>query len=211
MGQARRRATGWRCAQAMQWAASSPQAGLGYLTRQAIRANWKASDQTLREALAALRPYRLGSPDEPVDALYQRIYAEIDRQDRDDDVDDIEDFIPGDPRDIGSAAGLKSLISQGIDLVCNAGDDKWLIIWNHLLAGAAGEKAVLFAQPIETVSALARFLERATGRAPAMIIGGQEIRNANSRLPHSSVWMDPSFWFRPGQAARASTCRCPGA
>ncbi len=174
MGQARRRATGWRCAQAMQWAASSPQAGLGYLTRQAIRANWKASDPTLRDALAALRPYRLGSQDEAVDALYQRIYAEIDRQDRDDDVDDIEDFIPGDPRDIGSAAGLKSLISQGIDLVCKAGDDKWLIIWNQLLAGVAGEKAVLFAQPIETVSALARFLERATGRAPAMIIGGQD-------------------------------------
>jgi superfamily II DNA or RNA helicase len=174
MGQARRRATGWRCAQAMQWAASSPQAGLGYLTRQAVRANWKSSDPTLRDALAALRPYRLGSTDEPVDALYQRIYAEIDRQDREDDVDDIEDFIPGDPRDSGSAAGLKRLISQGIDLVRNAGDDKWLIIWNQLLAGAAGEKAVLFAQPIETVSALARFLERATGRAPAMIIGGQD-------------------------------------
>lgn len=174
MGQARRRATGWRCAQAMQWAASSPQAGLGYLTRQAIRANWMASDPTLREALSSLRPYRLGSPDEPVDALYKRIYAEIDRQDSDDDVDDIEDFIPGDPRDGVSAAGLRSLISQGIDLVRGAGDDKWLIIWNQLLASIGTEKAVLFAQPIETVSALARFLERATGRAPAIIIGGQD-------------------------------------
>ena len=56
----------------------------------------------------------------------------------------------------------------------NAGDDKWLIIWNQLLAGVGAEKAVLFAQPIETVSALARFLERATGRAPAIIIGGQD-------------------------------------
>jgi len=174
MGQARRRATGWRCAQAMQWAASSPQAGLGYLTRQAIRANWKASDVTLREALAALRPYRLGPPDEAVDALYQRIFSEIDRQDREGDVDDIEEFIPGDPRDSDSAAGLKRLISQGIDLVRKAGDDKWLIIWNRLLAGVGTEKVVLFAQPIETVSALARFLERATGRAPAIVIGGQD-------------------------------------
>src|SRR5262249_28786911 len=32
-----RRAAGWRCAQALQWAASSPQAGIGYLVRQAIR------------------------------------------------------------------------------------------------------------------------------------------------------------------------------
>jgi superfamily II DNA or RNA helicase len=174
MGQARRRAAGWRCAQAMQWAASSPQAGLGYLVRQAIRANWKPSDTTLREALAALRPYRLGSPDEAVDALFQRIYSEVDRQDRDGDVDDIEEFIPGDPRDGGSAAGLKNLISQGIDLVRSAGDEKWLIIWNQLLAGVGTEKVVLFAQPIETVSALARFLERATGRAPAIVIGGQD-------------------------------------
>ncbi len=174
MGQARRRATGWRCAQAMQWAASSPQAGLGYLTRQAIRANWKSSDLTLREALAALRPYRLGSADEPIDALYARIYAVIDRQDSDDDVDDIEEYIPGDPRDSGSAAGLNRLIAQGIDLVRNAGDDKWLIVWKQLLASIAGEKTVLFAQPIETVSALARFLERMTGRVPAIIIGGQD-------------------------------------
>ena len=174
MGQARRRAAGWRCAQAMQWAASSPQAGLGYLTRQAIRANWDVSDPTLRAALSALRPSRLGSPDEQVDALYKRIYAEIDRQDQDDDVDDIEEFIPGDPRDSSSAAGLRSLISQGIDLVRNAGDEKWLVIWNQLLAGIGDEKAVLFAQPIETVSALARFLERKTGRSPAIIVGGQD-------------------------------------
>ena len=174
MAEARRRATGWRCAQAMQWAASSPQAGLGYLTRQAIRANWSVTDGTLREALAALRPYRLGAPDEPIDSLYARILAEIGRQDREDDVDDLEGYIPGDPRDIGSAAGLKKLIRSGIDLVLHSGDEKWSIIWNELLANAGEEKAVLFAQPIETVSALARFLERKTGRLPAVIIGGQD-------------------------------------
>lgn len=36
MGSAKRRAAGWRCAQALQWATSSPHAGLGYLVRQAI-------------------------------------------------------------------------------------------------------------------------------------------------------------------------------
>jgi superfamily II DNA or RNA helicase len=190
MGQARRRAAGWRCAQAMQWAASSPQAGLGYLTRQAIRANWQASDPTLRKAITALRPYRLGPLDEPVDCLYARISAEIDRQDRDEDIDDIEDFVPGDPRDISSAAGLKTLISQGIDLVLNAGDDKWEIVWNELLSNVGEEKVVLFAQPIETVSALGRFLERVTGKAPAMIIGGQD--------DHQRQQQVTAFWSPEG-------------
>ena len=173
MGEARRRAAGWRCAQAMQWAASSPQAGLGYLTRQAIRANWPASDPTLRAALSALRPYRLGSPDEAIDALYGRIAAEIGRQDAEDDVDDIENYAPGDIRDLVSASGLRALISQGIELVQNAGDEKWKIVWDKLLASVGQEKVVLFAQPIETVSALSRFLQQLTGRRPAIIIGGQ--------------------------------------
>ena len=52
----------------MQWAASSPQAGLGYLVRQAIRAGWDLSNDTLAAAVAALRPYRSGPADEPLEA-----------------------------------------------------------------------------------------------------------------------------------------------
>ena len=53
------------------------------------------------------------------------------------------------------------------------GDWKWQIIKEKLLDAAGDDKVVLFAQPIETVVALARFLERTTGRKPAFIIGGQ--------------------------------------
>lgn len=173
-GQARRRAAGWRCAQAMQWAASSPHAGLGYLTRQAIRAGWQVGNRVLRSALAALRPYRLGPPNEDVDILYRRILMEVDRQQRDADVDDIEDYIPGDPRDTESQRGLEQLIAQGIELVQTAGDEKWEIVKAQLLDPAGAEKVVLFAQPIETVTALARFLERESGAKPSIIIGGQD-------------------------------------
>jgi len=173
-GQARRRAAGWRCAQAMQWAASSSHAGLGYLTRQAIRAGWQPTNSTLREALGCLRPYRLGLADEDIDSLYRRICLEVDRQQRDADVDDIEDYIPGDPRDSESRRGLDQLIAQGINLVRTAGDEKWEIIKTELLDPAGDEKVVLFAQPIETVTALARFLEREGGGRPSIIIGGQD-------------------------------------
>jgi superfamily II DNA or RNA helicase len=173
LGDARRRAAGWRCAQAMQWAASSPLAGLGYLVRQAVRSGWDLSKDSLRPAMAALRPYRLGSAKEPLDILFQRIVKEVDRQKSDADIEDIEDFVEGKDRDWLTSQGLEELLLEGVDLVKNAGDEKWEIITEKLLKQAGAEKVVLFAQPIETVSSLAGFLERTTGREPALIIGGQ--------------------------------------
>lgn len=173
VGDAKRRAAGWRCAQAMQWAASSPQAGLGYLVRQAMRANWNLANPILYEALAALRPYRLGPEDEPVEKLFERITKEVNRQQREADVEDIEEFGDDGSRDWLSECGLEDLLKEGIDLVRQAGDEKWEIIRRELLDHAGSEKIVLFAQPIETVSALARYLERLTGSKPAVIIGGQ--------------------------------------
>ena len=100
LGDARRRAAGWRCAQAMQRAASSPLAGLGYLVRQAVRSGWDLSNDSLKSALATLRPYRLGPTDEPLDNLFQRLVKEVDRQQRDADIEDIEDFVEGQDRDL---------------------------------------------------------------------------------------------------------------
>ncbi|HXI90001.1 MAG TPA: helicase-related protein, partial [Blastocatellia bacterium] len=173
LGDAKRRAAGWRCAQAMQWAASSPHAGLGYLVRQAIRADWELGNSTLRTALAVLRPYRFGPEDESIDSLFERITKEVTRQQRDADVEDIEEFVDGETPDQLSTYGLEQLLVEGISIVQQAGDEKWQFIQRALLDQAGSEKVVLFAQPIETVSALARYLERATGQKPAIIIGGQ--------------------------------------
>jgi hypothetical protein len=59
---AQQRAAGWRCAQALQWAASSPQAGLGYLVRQAVRASWQLNDGVLADALTHCVPIATARP-----------------------------------------------------------------------------------------------------------------------------------------------------
>ncbi|MGE0386213.1 MAG: helicase-related protein [Gammaproteobacteria bacterium] len=165
------RAAGWKCAQALQWAASSPNAGLGYLVRQALRAGWTLDQTVLTEAIAALRPYRSGSAEEPVESVYRRLVAEIRRQASDDDIEDIEeDFEAREELDHDT---LASLIRQGIELVRNPRQIKWERLWRDVLVPAAGEKVVLFAQPIETVMALATWLQGKAGTRPAIIMGGQ--------------------------------------
>ena len=170
----RLRAAGWRCAQALQWATSSLHAGLGYLVRQAIRAEWTLDDDGLRDAVGALRPYRLGDPHEPVDSLFERLRREVERQRRARDLEDVED----DEDDTGSwepdRAHLRRLLLDGTALVHCAADQKWNTLWHRLLQGIGDEKVVLFAQPIETVTALAAYLERRTGRTPALIVGDQK-------------------------------------
>ncbi len=166
-------AAGWRAAQALQWATSSPHAGLGYLVRQAIRARLDVSLPGLTEALSAIRPYRLGPPDEAVDALFARIMREVERQIRDADVDDIEDPEEAEAQWRPDPVALSRLLTEGVAVLTEAGDDKWRLIHDELLVPAGDEKVVLFAQPIETVTALARYLERATGQRPALIIGNQ--------------------------------------
>ncbi len=165
-----RRAAGWRCAQAMQWATSSPQAGLGYLVRQAIRASWTLTDAPLADCLAALRPYRLGPADEPIGRLFERVCKDVRQQQQTADVEDIEE---GDAENDADRAGLAGLLEQGLEVLRRHGEAKWRLVRESLLDGLAGEKVVLFAQPVETVTAVARYLESAFGRAPAMILGGQ--------------------------------------
>ncbi len=173
--EAKRRAVGWRCAQALQWAASSPQAGLGYLVRQAVRSDLDTSGGVFRDALAALRPYRLGPADEPLDRWLERIRRESDRQRRDADVEDIEEFDEDrDDRDDRCGAELEALLRAGLAVLRGSADEKWSVVRARILDQAGDEKVVLFAQPIETVTALASFLERTTGERPALILGGQD-------------------------------------
>ncbi len=185
----RRRAVGWRCAQAMQWATSSPPAGLGYLVRQAIRADWGQRNAVLRAAMASLRPYRLGPDNENIDALYNRMLKEVDRQRQSGDVEDIETFVPGQPSDVESHRGLERLLEEGVVLIQTAGDEKWNLVSRELLEPAGEEKIVLFAQPIETETAIARFQQKKTGYRPSLILGGQSDGERQQEVE--------AFW-RPG-------------
>jgi hypothetical protein len=68
---------------------------------------------------------------------------------------------------------LSALLSQGVSLLAQVADSKWEFIWKEILSSAGEDQVVLFAQPIETVTALSNFLSRKTGEKPALIIGGQ--------------------------------------
>jgi hypothetical protein len=125
----------------------------------------------LSEALAALRPYRFGSPDETVPALLERIQKEIGLQRESGEVEDIEDADVS-PQGVDNV-GLAGLLHDGLEVLAEAGDSKWELIRERILDPAVDEKVVLFAQPIETVTALAAYLERQYGRKAAVIIGGQ--------------------------------------
>lgn len=190
--QATDRAAGWRCAQAKQWAVSSPQAGLGYLVRQALRAGWELDNATLADAIAALRPYRSGKVDEPVPDLFKRLKKEVEQQTQEADVEDIEDeteYDAGKVRD----RDLERLLVEGIQVLRSFGDYKWRIVKDRLLDSAGDEKVVLFAQPIETVIALARFLENATGERPALIIGGQTDAERSTEVDRFWLPSGPRF------------------
>ena len=68
----------WRKAQALQWAASSPKAGLAYLARLALRSGFTFDrDPVLLEAARALRPYRHLGPDAPVEAVRALLEAQV--------------------------------------------------------------------------------------------------------------------------------------
>ena len=182
-GDARRRAAGWRCGMALQWATSSIEAGLGFLARQAIRAGWTPRNPALREALHVLRPYRQGSPDETIESVFERMVREVGRQEAVGDVDDIEEVESDGTGSNGWVADpelLSAVLHEGVALLRRDPDAKWREIRDRILAEAGSEKVVMFAQPIETVTALSRFLERETGTRPALIIGNQseELRQA---------------------------------
>lgn len=169
----RQRAAGWRYAQALQWATSSVHAGLGYLVRQALRLGWTLDRPSLREALCALRPYRGGHTDEDPANLFERLLRDIGQQDEEEEIEDMEEKGEEEDRWEADPEQLRTLLLQGVGLLQSEADRKWEFIAQHLLDPAGDEKVVLFAQPVETVTALCHFLKRRYGQVPALIIGNQ--------------------------------------
>jgi len=169
----RLRAAGWAKGQALQWAASSVQAGLGFLIRLAIRRlNWTLEHPSLSPALAALRPYRGGSANEPLPTLFARLVKQVGKAalqqvgDEDEEDWDEAEWRP-DPE------LLAQLLDEGVQLIeSGSSQAKWDAVCD-LIDRFEGEKVVLFAQPVETVSVVAAVLEKRYSIKPAIIIGNQ--------------------------------------
>jgi superfamily II DNA or RNA helicase len=167
------RASAWRRAQALQHCASSPEAGLAYLTRLALRAGRRSSDRPVRNALQALRPYRDGTSAETVENLEQRLRhggAELEQ-------DEGDVFSGGEML-------LNRVLVRGTELVTDDAFGQKLRSLTSLIDEAGNEKFVVFAQPVETVYTLRRRLEVIYGKdSIAFIVGGQkpEARSAQIR------------------------------
>jgi superfamily II DNA or RNA helicase len=165
------RAAGWAKGQALQWASSSVEAGLGYLVRLAMRRlGWTLEQPALARGLAALRPYRGGPVDEPLASLYARIQREIaPHVEALDDQEEIDQEDPWRPQ----AALMAAVLDQGVRLLQQpAAQAKWTAL-EPLLDGLGAEKVVLFAQPVETVGVVVRYLETRYSVKPAVIVGNQ--------------------------------------
>lgn len=189
----RNRAAGWAKGQALQWAASSVEAGLGFLARLAMRRlGWDLKKWQLAEAIAALRPYRGGAPNEPLEELFYRLQKQIGLQleanDLAADSEDIENetWMP-DPELLGT------LLDEGVKLLgTDAAHAKWEALCS-IVNAANGEKIVFFAQPVETVGVVAAFLEKRYGVKPSIIIGNQSDEDRREQVRHFQTDEGPRF------------------
>lgn len=169
----RLRAAGWAKGQALQWASSSVQAGIGFLVRLGIRRlGWTLENEALAEALSVLRPYRGGPANEPLSQLFGRITKQIGNralteEGQEDEEEWEEEVWRPDP------VLLADLLREGVALIrSGASQAKWEALCS-LIDRAGDEKVVLFAQPVETVTVVADFLAKRYGVKPALIIGNQ--------------------------------------
>jgi hypothetical protein len=159
------RAAGWRRAQALQFCASSPQAGLAYLVRLALRTGVPREAQAVvTEAIGALRPYRGGPVDEPVASVESRLR----------DMAGIEADSAQDAAFDGAGKELKRALLVGLDLIREDALGRKLAPLLDWMRSEPTEKFVVFAQPVDTVYALLHRLNTELGTgSTALIVGDQ--------------------------------------
>jgi len=190
------RAAGWAKGLALQWAASSVEAGLAFLVRLGIRRlNWPCDEPAIQQALPLMRPYRGGSEDQLIHHLYERIKKDIgstqinpslDDEESDGILEEEDDWRP-DP------ILLRELIFDAIKLLKNKSSTyKWDALLS-LIDKHPQEKIVLFAQPIETVMVVAKLLKEKYGERPSIIIGSQKENERKNEVDNFRSTNGPRF------------------
>lgn len=172
----------WRKAQALQWAASSPKAGLAYLTRLALRSGFDFDrDAILWEAAAALRPYRGLPADAPVEAVRALLEKQAGTTSTEEEDDDLIEDSPVDRNCLVEAivGGLGLMRSNAMQTKLSP-----LIQW---VSDEAPAKFVVFASPIETVDEVRLGLERLLGHGAVVAITG-------GMKPHERLAQMQALW-----------------
>lgn len=192
----RLRAAGWAKGQALQWAASSVQAGLGFLARLGMRRlSWTLRNEALCAALSALRPYRGGPLNEPLDALFDRMKKQMGRRvQHQDSPDDSEDqYEWEDEAWCPDPDLLSDLLREGVGLIhSGAAQAKWDALCS-LVDTTGNDKVVFFAQPVETVTVVADVLAKRYGVKPALIIGNQSDEERSTQVARFQSEAGPRF------------------
>jgi superfamily II DNA or RNA helicase len=160
----------WRKAQALQWAASSPKAGLAYLARLALRCGLDFDrDRILYDAAAELRPYRGLPADAPLDAVRSLLEKQAGKHQTEDDEEELFIESPIDP------TRLREALAGGIQLVRSGAMQTKLAPLLQWVTDEAPAKFVVFASPIETVDEVRLGLSRLLGdNAVVTITGGMK-------------------------------------
>jgi superfamily II DNA or RNA helicase len=179
------RAHAWRRATALQWCASSPQAGLVYLVRHALRSGWRPETHpALAEAMTCLRPYRGGPADEAIAALQARMSAGIADDDNGAGSEDADSAAALVPPELSAVLHLGAELVRSDAIACKLAP---LFRW---LDEAPDEKFVLFAQPLDTVYMLRDRLEQHLGAGTvSLVVGGQSPPVRRGEI--SAFWNDP--------------------
>ena len=154
-----------------------------------------------------MRPYRGGSKNEPLETLYQRLCKQIGKglqssslQDDEEEVEEY-DWIP-DP------ILLEQLILDGIELIRDKSSmAKWEAVF-ELIDQLDGEKVVLFAQPVETVTVVAAELEKRYGCKPALIIGNQDNGERASQVESFQSKNGPRFLVSSKAGSEGLNMQC---
>jgi superfamily II DNA or RNA helicase len=189
----RLRAAGWAKGQALQWAASSVQAGIGFLARLGIRRlGLNLENEALSAALSVLRPYRGGAASEPLPNLFDRITKQIGSrsllQDGQEDEEEWEEETWRPDPEL-----LSELLLEGVALIrSGAAQARWDALCS-LIDRTGDEKVVLFAQPVETVTVVADVLAKRYGVQPALIIGSQSDEERTDQVARFQAEDGPRF------------------
>ena len=170
------RAWGFAKSHALQFAASSPKAGFAFLLRRLLRHfDDETPDKTLLEWVELLIPYRHWSAKQKPEKLLMELRRSVAEKERDDDED----------HDLGSAVGpagavklreeertrLAQLLKRYASLLSKPeANAKFEVLMERLRS--ADEPFVVFAQSVDTVYEIKRYVER-EGIPCCLIVGGQ--------------------------------------